>query len=532
MAPTKNEGLVIRDRIYTVSEVTEIVKTALEVAFPQVWVEGEVSGYKKAASGHVFFNLKDEKSVVKAVMWQSTARKIAFDLKDGLQVVCRGKVSVYEPRGDYQLYVDQVEPKGKGALQLRFEQLKEKLRAEGLFDETRKRKLPLRPRTIGVVTSPTGAAIRDILRVLERRYARLHVVIYPARVQGEGAAAEIVEGIDALGARPGMDVLIVGRGGGSIEDLWAFNEEPVARAIARSPVPVISAVGHEVDFTIADFVADLRAPTPSAAAEMVIATEEAFVDRIDAATRRLGDLLRYGIRDLRGEVDGLARNRIFQNFPGQARQPGPARGRPRDAGPQRPAVRAPGHRRAEGRRPARRRTARERPRPDGRRTPGGLGAAHGRAPRPEPARRPQEGLHARLEGRRPAPGQPDRGRRPGRGRRRLVLQGRVQGPGGVRRPQEAPRIPVPQGGIMTNLTFEKALAELEQIVAKLEKGGISLNESLALFEKGVKMSRFLRGELDKAERKVEILLKDEKGNLKAEDFEAEDGETEEGGGGA
>jgi exodeoxyribonuclease VII large subunit len=224
MAPTKNEGLVIRDRIYTVSEVTEIVKTALEVAFPQVWVEGEVSGYKKAASGHVFFNLKDEKSVVKAVMWQSTARKIAFDLKDGLQVVCRGKVSVYEPRGDYQLYVDQVEPKGKGALQLRFEQLKEKLRAEGLFDEKRKRKLPLRPRTIGVVTSPTGAAIRDILRVLERRYARLHVVIYPARVQGEGAAAEIVEGIDALGARPGMDVLIVGGGGGSIEDLWAFNE--------------------------------------------------------------------------------------------------------------------------------------------------------------------------------------------------------------------------------------------------------------------------------------------------------------------
>ncbi len=314
MGTTKIEGLVIKDRVYTVSEVTEIVKTALEVAFPQVWVEGEVSGYKRAASGHVFFSLKDEKSVIKAVLWQSAARKVAFDLKDGLKVVCRGKVSVYEPRGDYQLYVDQVEPKGKGALQLAFEQLKEKLRAEGLFDEARKRKLPLRPRTIGVVTSPTGAAIRDILRVLERRYARLHVVIYPARVQGEGAAAEIVEGLDALGARPGIEVLIVGRGGGSIEDLWAFNEEPVARAIARSPVPVISAVGHEVDFTIADFVADLRAPTPSAAAEMVIATEEAFVERIDGAARRLADLLRYGLRDRRGEVDGLARNRIFQNF--------------------------------------------------------------------------------------------------------------------------------------------------------------------------------------------------------------------------
>jgi len=311
---TKIDGLIVKDRVYTVSEVTEIVKTALEVALPQVWVEGEVSGHKKAASGHVFFSLKDERCVIKAVMWQSTARKVAFDLKDGLKVVCRGKVSVYEPRGDYQLYVDLVEPKGKGALQLRFEQLKEKLRAEGLFDEKRKRKLPLRPRTIGIVTSPTGAAIRDILRVLERRYARLHVVIYPARVQGEGAAAEIVEGIDTLAARPGIDVLIVGRGGGSIEDLWAFNEEPVARAIARSAVPVISAVGHEVDFTIADFVADVRASTPSAAAEMVIATEEAFAERIASQTRRLGELLRYEIQGRRSDVADLAQHRIFQNF--------------------------------------------------------------------------------------------------------------------------------------------------------------------------------------------------------------------------
>ena len=311
---TKIDGLVIKDQVYTVSQVTEIVKTALEVALPQVWVEGEVSGYKKAASGHVFFSLKDEKSVIKAVMWQSTARKVLFDLKDGLKVVCRGKVSVYEPRGDYQLYVDLVEPKGKGALQLAFEQLKAKLKAEGLFEDARKRKLPLRPKTIGVVTSPTGAAIRDVLRILERRYARLHVVIYPARVQGEGAAAEIVEGIEALGAWPGIDVLIVGRGGGSIEDLWAFNEEPVARAIARSPVPVISAVGHEVDFTIADFVADVRASTPSAAAEMVIATEEAFAERIGALTRRLGETLRFAVQHLRGDVDELARHRIFQNF--------------------------------------------------------------------------------------------------------------------------------------------------------------------------------------------------------------------------
>ena len=191
-------------------------------------------------------------------------------------------------------------PRARAPLQLAFEQLKAKLKAEGLFDEARKRKLPLRPRTIGVVTSPTGAAIRDVLRVLERRYAKLHVVIYPARVQGEGAAAEIVEGIDALGAWPGIDVLIVGRGGGSIEDLWAFNEETVARAIAGSHVPVISAVGHEVDFTIADFVADVRASTPSAAAEMVIETEEAFAERIETQTRRLGETLRFGIQHLRG----------------------------------------------------------------------------------------------------------------------------------------------------------------------------------------------------------------------------------------
>jgi len=305
---------VIRDHVYTVSEVTELVKTALEAAFPQVWVEGEVSNCTRAASGHVYFSLKDDKSVLKAVLWKGDAQKLAFELKTGLNVVCRGRVTVYAARGDYQLSANLVEPKGKGALQLAFEQLKEKLKAEGLFDEKRKRKLPLRPRTIGVVTSPTGAAIRDILRVLERRYAKLHVILYPAKVQGEGAAAEIVAGLDALGNWPGIDVLIVGRGGGSIEDLWAFNEEPVARAIARSPVPVISAVGHEVDFTIADFVADVRASTPSAAAEMVIETEQAFAERIDAQTRRLGELLRFGLRGLRADVDELARNRIFQNF--------------------------------------------------------------------------------------------------------------------------------------------------------------------------------------------------------------------------
>ena len=302
------------DRIFSVAEVTGLVKAALESLFPRLWVEGEISNFHRHQSGHLYFTLKDDKAQLRAVMFRSDARAVAFELKDGLKVLCRGRLSVYEPRGEYQLYAEAIQPKGKGALQLAFEQLKEKLKAEGLFDGKRKRQLPLRPRTIGVVTSPTGAAIRDILRILERRYAKLHVIICPARVQGEGAAAEIVEGIDALGAWPGIDVLIVGRGGGSIEDLWAFNEEPVARAIARSPVPVISAVGHEVDFTIADFVADVRASTPSAAAELVIATEEAFAEKIGTLMRRLGETLRFEVQHLRSDVDELARHRIFQNF--------------------------------------------------------------------------------------------------------------------------------------------------------------------------------------------------------------------------
>jgi exodeoxyribonuclease VII large subunit len=309
-----NEGLVKRDLIYTVSQVTELVKAALEVAFPQVWVEGEISGYTKAASGHVYFSLKDEKSILKAVLWKSEAAKVPFEMKTGLKVVCRGRITVYAARGDYQLSVDLVEPKGKGALQLAFEQLKEKLKAEGLFEPGRKKKLPLRPKTIGIVTSPTGAAIRDILRILERRYAKLHILIYPAKVQGEGAAQEVAAGLDYLGALAGVDVIIVGRGGGSIEDLWAFNEEAVARAIFRSPKPVISAVGHEVDFTIADFVADVRAPTPSAAAEIVIEKEEAFEERIKSMSQRLGELVANSLRERRYQVADLAQHRIFHNF--------------------------------------------------------------------------------------------------------------------------------------------------------------------------------------------------------------------------
>ena len=309
-----NESLVKPDRVYTVSEITRLVKLEVENAFPVLWVEGEISNYRSYPSGHIYFTLKDEQCQLQAVMWRSNARLLKFEPKDGLKVVCRGKVSVYEARGQYQLMADLIEPKGKGALQLAFEQLKEKLRVEGLFDPKHKKPLPLLPRQVGIVTSPRGAAIIDILRTLERRFARLHVLIYPAKVQGEGAADEIVAGIDFLGRQPGIDVLIVGRGGGSIEDLWAFNEEKVARAIFRCPIPVISAVGHEVDYTIADFVADIRASTPSVAAEIVIKEERALVDRIDGLSNRLTQTMLYFLKCRKELVSDLSRHRIFQNF--------------------------------------------------------------------------------------------------------------------------------------------------------------------------------------------------------------------------
>lgn len=305
---------VLHDRVYTVSELTEIIKLEIESSFPFLWVEGEISNFRRHQSGHLYFTLKDEKAQLRAVMFRSEARQIAFEIKDGLRVVCRGRLTVYEPRGEYQLIVEIMEPKGKGALQLAFEQLKEKLRAEGLFDPQRKKKLPLLPKKIGVVTSPRGAAIVDILRILERRFARLHILIYPVRVQGEGASDEIVEGIEYLSRQPDIDVIIVGRGGGSMEDLWAFNEEKVARAIFRSPVPIISAVGHEVDFTIADFVADVRASTPSAAAELVIEKEEALRERLESLERTLCRTMELSLQRRWNEVHRLAENRVFPGF--------------------------------------------------------------------------------------------------------------------------------------------------------------------------------------------------------------------------
>jgi exodeoxyribonuclease VII large subunit len=308
------ESLVKPDKIYTVSEVTRMVKMELESAFPLLWVEGELSNFHRHHSGHLYFTLKDETSQLRTVMFRGEARKVPFELEDGLQVVARGRINVYEPRGEYQLIVELLEPKGKGALQLAFEQLKEKLKKEGLFDSALKKKLPVLPKKVGVVTSPRGAAIVDIIRTLERRFARLHILLYPAKVQGEGAAEEIVEGIDYLGSLPDIDVIIVGRGGGSIEDLWAFNEEKVARAIYRCAIPVISAVGHEIDFTIADFVADIRASTPSVAAEMVIEEEESLRERIENLEKRLVHNQKFILQEWKHEVFSLAQHRAFQNM--------------------------------------------------------------------------------------------------------------------------------------------------------------------------------------------------------------------------
>jgi exodeoxyribonuclease VII large subunit len=328
--------------VCTVGELAMRIKAQLEDQFPAVWVEGEISNLRTPSSGHAYFTLKDDTAQLRCVLFRGRGRRVAFQPEDGMQVLAFGGLDVYLARGEYQLVVELLEPKGVGALQLAFEQLKRRLEAEGLFDAARKRPLPPFPRTIGIVTSPTGAAIRDMLHVIDRRFADLRILITPVRVQGEEAPGEIVAALRDLQAVEDLDVIIVGRGGGSIEDLWAFNDERVARAIAGCRVPVISGVGHETDFTIADFVADLRAPTPSAAAEVVVqeklqvaralvslyeALKQAMASRLERDRERvevlgkrrvLTDAAR-ALRDLYRRVDELT-SRLTRAMRGSERQ--------------------------------------------------------------------------------------------------------------------------------------------------------------------------------------------------------------------
>jgi exodeoxyribonuclease VII large subunit len=299
-------------RILTVTELSARIRALVEQQFFEIWVEGELSNARVWNTGHLYFTLKDTSAQIRGVMFRSSLSRLRFKPQDGLRVVARGKISVYDPKGEYQLVCEHMEPEGLGARQLAFDQLKTRLTAEGLFDQRRKRALPVLPRKIGIVTSLDGAAVRDIIKVLRRRYANVHIVIRPARVQGEGSALDVARGLAAIARVPGVDVVILGRGGGSIEDLWTFNEEVVARAIAGCPVPTIAAVGHETDVTIADFVADVRAPTPSAAAEMVVSRKEDFRARLGHLSERLGSGL--AARMHRAE----ARLRALESRPGYA----------------------------------------------------------------------------------------------------------------------------------------------------------------------------------------------------------------------
>jgi exodeoxyribonuclease VII large subunit len=319
-------------RIFTVSEITDGISNVIDDNFVDVWVTGEVTDFRNRTGRHFYFALKDADAKIRAVIFGAGSRRLGFDLEDGMELVCHGRINIYAPQGSYSLIVDHCEPKGLGALQKAFEQLKKKLHDEGLFNPERKQPIPFLPKRIGVITSPTGAAIRDIVNVLTRRYPNVEVLLHPARVQGEGSAIEVADAIERMNDIGELDVLIVGRGGGSIEDLWAFNEEVVARAIAASKIPIISAVGHEIDFTIADFVADARAPTPSAAAEIAVPVVAELIDKlgryqeqmkfalkqiienrrqgISALVGRLGDPRRR-LDDLALRVDGLRERVLF-----------------------------------------------------------------------------------------------------------------------------------------------------------------------------------------------------------------------------
>lgn len=298
-------------QIYTVTEITRAIKFSLETEFPQVWIEGEISNLRIPTSGHMYLTIKDKESQIKVVMFKSSKSQLKFEPKDGDSIIVRGKITVYEPRGEYQVVVDYMEPKGIGALQLAFQQLKEKLLKEGLFDEEIKKSIPFLPQKIGVVTSPTGAAIRDMLNIIDRRFPNMHIQIVPVKVQGEGAAREIATAIKDLNEMTDVDVIIIGRGGGSIEDLWAFNEEVVARAVFESDIPIISAVGHEIDFTISDFAADLRAPTPSAAAELVVRDKNALLENIMTLNKRLLSNIRGILSEMKSQLQNLTSRKVL-----------------------------------------------------------------------------------------------------------------------------------------------------------------------------------------------------------------------------
>src|SRR5437879_2643786 len=303
-------------RVWTVRDLVSTVRTAVEREYTDIYVEGEISNYRPAESGHLYFTLKDGDAQLRIVMFRTQARLLRFKPANGMQIIARGRVTIYESRGELQLSAEYLEPKGAGALQVAFEQLKAKLAEEGLFDSARKRPMPAMPRSIGIVTSPRGAAVQDMLNILKRRHEGVHVLIFPAQVQGEGAALEVSAGIryfNSPGAKKlgAVDIIIIARGGGSVEDLWAFNNEGLARTIAASEIPVISAVGHETDFTIADFVADLRAPTPSAAAELVIESKHQITERVAALQQRLARAARYRLLMARSRFSDLSKHASF-----------------------------------------------------------------------------------------------------------------------------------------------------------------------------------------------------------------------------
>ncbi len=302
----------VQRKAYTPSQVNRGIRLILEEKFANLWIEGEISNFKKHSSGHMYLSLKDDKSQISAVFFNGQNRFLKFEPKDGLQVLAFGRISLYEPRGQYQLYIERLEPKGVGALQLAFLQMKEKLEKEGLFDPAHKKPIPRFPKVVGVVTSRTGAAFQDILNVVNRRFCGTTILLNPVQVQGEGSAAQIARAIGELNRLGGVDVMIVGRGGGSMEDLWAFNEEAVARAVYESKIPVISAVGHEIDWTICDLVADLRAPTPSAAAELVVQNRQELERGLMEKTARLRGQMSMILESKKQELEILEQSHAFK----------------------------------------------------------------------------------------------------------------------------------------------------------------------------------------------------------------------------